>query len=223
MWGRTGTPRNLLLTASLGGFLLGLLLVSSPSPSSTPSSASVVQCPVNQHHLSALACSVPVGPTFDPCSIVTVGVTSCPFHLPDFNPVDWLTWFECTVVADAALIWSAIVNGVSNFAATIWNAVSGAVSNFVGSVATGVLNVLLGFVNTIVNAVQSAVTGFLAGVQQTVNGVGQWLSQVSAGAGPLAPLVAVTLAAGLIVAGFLMLYFAVIFGIAGAKTLFNLL
>jgi hypothetical protein len=161
-----------------------------------------LQIPVSQ------GCPVPSGGSIDICSIVTAGAIHCPINLPDLNPADWLTWFGCSIGQDAGAIWNAIVGDVGTF-------IVGIVNELVAATSAG----FNGLLDTVGGAITSAVSWF-------ANIVVTFWTDVAATAaplGPLAPVLTVTVVAGVFIAAIVALYFVTVALFAIGKTLFNLL
>jgi hypothetical protein len=180
-------------------------LVSSGSAAATPTSSHPTTCDLRYH---AFSCPVPQGPTIDPCSLLTDGLTSCPIHTPDFNPADWVSWLSCSIVAETSTIWDNLVGDVTQYIGSAVDGVLTAVWNpfdeLLGDISRGVVGAL----HDVVNAVLNVFNGVVAAVQPL---------------GPFATVAVVVVSLGLFLIGSILLYFFLIAIIAIFKTLFNLL
>lgn len=126
-------------TALLGGLGVAFAVVSFLGASSAHA-ASNPGCPAHLRPAVAApadSCSLPSGPSVDPCSVVTFGRTHCPIHTPDLNPADWAGWLGCELLNSILVpLGNAIVATVDSTLSAITDLVLTpirAVATFIGS------------------------------------------------------------------------------------------
>ena len=204
MWRLTRT-QWFVLGCGVAAFLLVGFAHSAPA-------AHDPSCPVgragNLSEVEAATCSVPSGPSIDPCSVLTLGQTHCPINTPDLNPVDWAGFIGCELTA-----------GLSTVGSAIWNAVAGIFGYLVSTVANAIANT----VNEVVGVFEGAITSVISGIGDLLVSVENAVDSVALGTGPLAPVVITALWMAIGVVAAVALYLTFLGFVALAKTVFNLL
>jgi hypothetical protein len=227
--------RTILLLSLLAiGAAFGLIVLgaSSGAVASPPASTSA-GCRVTYHPIGLVpaACAVPSGGTIDICAIVTAGLVSCPIHLVDLNPADWLAWFGCTILSDVSLLWSSILPSVASYVASyvgaalsgLWNDITLYVGSFLETIVQDLINAVTAPFHVVLNALSGAITYVIQAVGNALIGFFAAVEGVAQGTGPFAPIIVVTLTMLIFLLGGIGLYYAIIFLFAVGKTIFNLL